>query len=122
MSAGAFSISKYAADSGTIHPIRVQPETLAALVGATANAAPAAAVSAGAVTARVTGGNRAYGVKARSVSFKFTAAPPAGYLTNQTYRVPVLVKATYDAATVGAVGQYLGVATVIVGKSPERQR
>jgi hypothetical protein len=122
MSAGAFSISKYAADSGTIHPIRIQPETAAALVGATANAAPAGAVTAGAVTARVTGGNRAYGVKARSISFKFTAAPPSGYLTNQIYRVPVLVKATYDAATVGGTGTYLGVATVIVGKNPERQR
>jgi hypothetical protein len=122
MSAGAFSISKYAADSGTIHPIRIQPETAAAQVGTTANAAPTAAVTAGAITARVTGGNRAYGVKARSISFKFTAAPPAGYLANQTYRVPVLVKATYDAATVGGVGTYLGVATVIVGKNPERQR
>jgi hypothetical protein len=122
MSAGGFSIAKYAADSGTIHPIRIQPETAAALVGTTANAAPAGAVTAGAITARVTGGNRAYGVKARSISFRFTAAPPAGYLANQVYRIPILVKATYDAATIGGVGQYLTVATVIVGKNPERQR
>jgi hypothetical protein len=122
MSAGAFSLSKYAADSGTIHPVRIQPETLAALVGATANAAPSGAVTASAITARVTGGNRAYGVKARSLSFKFTAAPPAGYLTNQVYRIPILIKALYDGAGIGTTGTYLGVATVVVGKSPERQR
>lgn len=120
MSAGPFVSSKYECDNDDIRPIRVQPETVAATIGG-ANTAPAGAVDA-IGSARVGGGNRQFGVKARSVTIRFTAAAPDGYKADQLYRVPILTKARYDAISIGTTGTYLGVACVVVGKNPERVR
>lgn len=120
MSAGLFSNSKYEADSGTIYRIKVQPETLSASIGG-ANAAPAGAID-GEGSARVSGGNRQYGIKARSVTVKFTATPPTGYAENQTYRIPILTQARYAAINIGTTGTYLSTACEVVGKNPERVR
>jgi hypothetical protein len=122
MSAGAFVLSKYADNAGIIHAIRVQPETLAAQVVTTANAAPTAGVTAGALRTRAKGSRRRYGQRARGVVMRFTAAPPTGYLANQNYSIPILVKATWDLATDAGVGTYLGVATVIVSKYDEANK
>lgn len=121
MSAGSFlATGKYEADNGDIYRIRVQPETVAANIGGV-NAVPAAAVNQSS-SARVGGGNRQIGVKARSVTVRFTATVPDGYAANQLYRVPILQKSIYDGVTSGATGTYLGVAVVVVGKNPERVR
>lgn len=121
MSSGSFlATGKYEADNGDIHRIRVQPETVAANIGG-ANSVPAGAVDQ-ASSARVGGGNRQIGVKARSVTVRFTATVPDGYAENQLYRVPILTKALYDGITSGATGTYLGAAVVVVGKNPERVR
>lgn len=122
MSAGAFSTTgKYEGDNGTIYRIRVQPETLTANVGAV-NAVPTGAVN-GVGSARVGGGNRQIGIKARSVTVRFTGALPAGYEPNGgTYRIPIMTKTVYDGASVGTTGTYLTSPIVVVGKNPERVR
>lgn len=120
MSAGAFTNSKYQADNGDIRGIRVQPETLAANIGAV-NAAPAGAINATG-RARVGGGNRQYGVKARSVTVRFTATPPTGYKADQLYRIPIMTPTVYNDIEIDDTGTYLGVACVVVGKNPERVR
>jgi len=120
MSAGAFTLSKYQADDGTIYPVRVQPETITLNVGA-ANSAPSGAVD-GPVYAKVSKSKRAYGVGCRKVSFRFTATPPTGYLAGQTYSLPVLTPTVYSGATSGTTGTYLSTAIVVVGRSPESVR
>lgn len=122
MSAGAFERSKYEADNGDIFAIRVQPETLAATFGGTANAAPTGAVDQQ-VSARVGGGNREIGIKARAVTVAWDGAPPTGYEPNQLLRVPILTKDLYDAITSNSTsGSYLGAAVTVVGKLGERVR
>lgn len=121
MSSGAFlATGKYEADDGGIYRIRVQPETVAANIGS-ANAVPAGAVdSTGSV--RVGGGNRQIGIKARSVTVRFTETVPEDYAPGQLYRIPILTPAVYDAIQPGSTGTYLGSAVVVVGKNPERVR
>lgn len=122
MSAGAFVLAKYEADNGDIQPIRLQPETIAASLGAGTNVEPAGGVTVAAF-ARSGGGNRKYGVKARSVTLRFGNTAPAGYSPNSTVRIPVLTPAVYNAILgPGVSAEYLGVACTIVGKNPQRGR
>ena len=115
MSQGPFVYSKYEADNGDVHPVKVQPETLTLSLGG-ANSAPAAAVT-NRLKARVSGGNRAYGVKCRAASFKFTADPSTkGYAEGQLLRLPILSKARFDAIVPGeTTGTYQGIAIIAVG-------
>jgi len=118
MSQGKFTSSKYAADSGKIYSIRVQPETLTATIGGTANAAPAGAVDQE-VSAKVSKGNRGIGIKPRSVTVRWDAAP-TGYDPNSLVRIPILTQAVYTAAVKGAVVDYNDGTGKVVSKSPER--
>lgn len=121
MSAGAFTISKYESDSGTIYPIRVQPETLTANLGS-ANAAPAGTVD-GTVLARARKNRRGYGVGARTVRVRFTGAAPDDYAPNQTLSIPVLTPDVFNAIIPNSTtGTYLGAAILVIGKSPESVR
>lgn len=70
MSAGNFILSRYQADNGAIHPIRLQPETLAASIG-TVNVAPTGTVTVG-LRAKVSKTKRAYGLGPRTVTVRFT--------------------------------------------------
>lgn len=118
MSAGAFEIAAYETDPGVIHSIRIQPETLAATVDGTANAAAAGAIT-GLGSASVSRGRRANGINARLVRLRFTGAAPTGYLANGTVTIPALTPEFYDGAIRGATGNYLGVAVEVAGRSPE---
>ena len=120
MSSGVFTSSKYETDAGNIHRIRVQPETLLASVGG-ANSAPTGGIDTPG-TARVGGGNRQFGIKARSITCKWTATPPTGYAENQYVRIPILTKSVYDAINAGDTGTYLSTGVTVVGKNPERVR
>lgn len=120
MSAGLFTYSRYEANAGGIYRIRIQPETASANIGG-ANAPPSGTINQQG-TVRVTGGNRQFGIKARSVTVKFTGTPPTGYASNQLYRIPILTEALWDGLNLGDTGTYLGVACEVVGKSPERVR
>lgn len=118
MSAGAFEITAYETDPGAIHPIRVQPETIAASIGATTNSAPTGAAT-GLGSASVSRGRRANGINARLVRLTFTGTPPTGYLANSTITIPALTPEFYDAAVRGATATYLGAGAVVSGRSPE---
>jgi hypothetical protein len=124
MSSGVFTISKYAAsygDADQIHPIRIQPETLTASIGGTANSAPAGAVN-NPIQCRSAGGKRQIGLAARYIVIKFPATgQPAGYAPSGTTRIPALTETFYNAATKGTAITYLTVATCqIVSRSRER--
>lgn len=120
MSSGRYTRSKYEADSGDIHPIRVQPETLAATVGGGANAAPGGTITSP-ISAKVSKSNRGVGLKPRTVTIVFDeGAAPAGYADNSPITIPVLTPARYTAIAKGATGTYLGAGVTVVSKSPER--
>lgn len=120
MSAGAFSSVFYALDNGEVAGIRVQPETL--LASFTPGGVNAAATGPATLPtrARVSGGNRRYGIKARSVTIEFTGTVPDGYLAGSNITLPVLTPAVYNAIVPDGTGTYLGAAIRVVGKSPER--
>ena len=121
--AGKFQNVAYESDgtSPRYYAIRVQPETIALTIDGTANAASGQAVDQP-ISARVTGGNSQFGIKARSVSIKFTTEVPDGYAADKIYRIPVLKASTYDAYLKGKTGTYLTKPIVVVGRSPERSR
>lgn len=120
MSAGAFVRSKYACtDTGLIHPIRVQPETITASIGGVANTAPTGAVSNN-ISARVSGGKRTLGLTARRVNLQAPATgQPATYLASGLTSIPALSEAFYNAAVKGATCTYNTVAYTVVSRTPE---
>jgi hypothetical protein len=122
MSTGQFKFSKYEDDDGNIHPIRIQPETELLTLGA-ANAPPAGTVDDNTFI-RVSGSPRAYGLKARWVSFRFTdASPPGGYKPGSLLRLPILNPTVYDGIIAGATtGTYQTGAIIAVGKGGESGR
>jgi hypothetical protein len=122
MSAGAFQIAKYETDKGGLMPIRVQPETLALTIGGVANAAPTGTMTDAYGSARVGGGGRQHGVKARSVTIKFTGTPPAGYKADSPITLPVLTQVAWAGYSKGDTGTYLGTAIVVTGvPTPEKR-
>lgn len=120
MSAGTFLKTKYETNAGAVHPIRAQPETLAAVIAGVTNAAPAGPVTNG-ISARVSNGNREFGLKPRGVTLEWTGAIPEGYSGDPIY-IPALTPAFYNAAVKEATGTYLGQGVKVVSQSPERIR
>lgn len=119
MSSGTFSISRYETDDGEIHPVRVQPETLAATFGTTANAAPSGSVTNN-QRAKVTKGKRQYGIGTRTVTITFAGTPPANYKPYGVITLPVMQKTVWDAITDGSTVTYLSTAGTVAYKTPER--
>ena len=120
MSAGAFNLVKYEANDNKTFAIKTQPETELLSLAGTVNASGAGSVDDGLPSAIASGSRRTIGVHARTVSFKFTAAPASGgYEIGQRLTLPVLTKAAWDAYVKGSVGTYLGAAIVRTGKSDE---
>lgn len=123
MSAGDFQRSFYGLDTGNgggVARIRVQPETIAASIESTANAAPAGPATVP-TSAQVSAGNREIGIKARTVTLDWTGAPPDGY-SGDPVTIPVLQEATFAAWVLGGTGTYLGAGVEVIGRSPERVR
>lgn len=123
MSAGSFVTSRYAAtyNATNVHPIRVQPETLAASAAGTTpvvNAAPTAAVN-NPIQAKVSGSKKSLGLTARSVSLRIQGAPPAGYFANSVTRIPALTQGFFTACAKGVVVTYLGTTWTVIGRSAE---
>ena len=127
MSAGAFINSRYAANyaAATIHPIRVQPETIAASAAAPGGAVtndPPADPTTNPISAQVTKSTRSLGLHARLISIKVTGTPPTGYLAGSTVRLPALTPAFAAAAIKGVVITYLGATWEVIGTRAEVTR
>lgn len=119
MSAGAFTTSRYEANAGTIHNIRVQPETLTATFDGTTNAAPAGAVDS-AFWAKCSKGNTEYGLRPRSIVIAWDAgAAPTGYLETDTIPIPVMTPAVFAGASIGDAISYLGGTGTVSAKRAE---
>lgn len=122
MSAGNFVRSRYEADSGAVHPIRVQPETLTLTLGGSTNG-PADGTVTNGISARVSGGRRQLGLTARKVTIQFVSGTvPAGYQEGGTISLPWLDPTTFAALGAGATGLYQSAAVELVGKSAESVR
>lgn len=121
MSQGRFVRSRYQADIGTIHNIRVQPETLEANLGGGINSAPTGAVDSP-ISARSSQSTRAVGLRPRLVTLAWVDDPPEGYDDRGTLRVPILTPARYQAIVIGSTGTYQGASVTVIGKSAESVR
>lgn len=120
MSSGAFTRTFYgisAENGGGVAPIRLQPETLAATIAGTANAAVAGpATQAGSVT--ISQGRRSAGINARYITVAWDGAPPTDY-SGLTARIVVPDPDVYAGCTLGDAVTYLSTAATIVGRTPE---
>lgn len=124
MSAGAFINSRYAAtyDAAEIHPIRVQPETIAASAAATTGAVtndPPTGTSTSPISAAVSKSTRSLGLNARVVTIKSTGTPPDGYVVGSVVRIPALTEAFYNACTKDIAVTYLATTWAVVGRRAE---
>jgi hypothetical protein len=118
--AGSFTDTFYEMsdeNGGYILSCRVQPETLAATIGGTANAGAAGPADAPG-SATISQGRRSAGVNMRYVTLKWTVDPPDDY-DGLTGRIPVLTPATFAAWTLGSEGTYLTTACKVVGRNGE---
>lgn len=122
MSAGRFELTFYEDGNGTIHPIRVQPETLLLTINGVANAAPTGPADSGVASAQVSKGRNSIGYNARLVSIRFPTNPPDGYKPDQIIRLPWLRDTTFGNIQAGQSVTYLGSTGVVAGKTPEKIR
>ena len=118
MSAGIFTLSRYEADNGDIHPIRVQEETIIAAF----NPAPTGAITVNSRVRASRSNRRRYGISARYVNCSWTAAPPAGYKEGASFTLPILSLARYNAINDGDTFSYLGANARVNTKNTERRR
>ena len=124
MSAGAFESSFYTSDDGTIHPIRIQPETRGLTIGGQANSAPSGPADTNAALVRVSGGKRTLGLTPRKIRVRFTGTPATGYKAGSILTIAVLVPGHFQAYRKPPyqTGTYLNAAIEVVGSSPEGGR
>lgn len=122
MSAGKFIRSYYESNAGEQIRIRVQPETELFTNGTEVNdSAGGPATIPG--YAKVTKGNREYGIRPRRVGFVFDAGQaPTGYDPSSVHYIPVMTKAAYDAYDLGTGYTYLGGTGEVISKLEENIR
>jgi len=123
MSAGNFEPGLYEAISGTIYPVRAQPETKELTIDGVANAYPAGPATPGVSRIRLRKGKRAFGPAIRTATVVLTAdgtGETAEYESGSRHVVPLFAQATYDAYEVDQVGTYLGIACRVVGLFPSK--
>lgn len=121
MSAGRFRRSRYVATYGNttnVHPIRVQPETLALVIGGVTNTASTSPFTSP-ISAQISRSRRGLGLHARTVTVVFTDTAPTGYTLNSPIRLPLLTPEIAIAATPGVVGTYLENSVEVVGSTAE---
>lgn len=119
MSAGGFTTAVYEANAGTFHNVRLQPETLAATIGGTANAAPAGPVDSP-FWCKVSKGATEYGLGPRFGVIGWNdGAAPTGYKESENVAIPILDPALFIAANIGDAVTYNGGTGTLVGKRAE---
>lgn len=122
MSAGSFIRSIYETNSGDFARIRVQPETELATDGTTPNDAAAGPVNLP-VAAKISRGNREYGILPRRIGVVFeTGNEPAGYEAGNVIYIPALTRAFFDAVDVDQQITYLNSNANVVSKLEENIR
>jgi len=125
MSAGVFINTFYPAtfEAGAIYPIRVQPETIAAVVspptGADIPNTPDAGPANRSVSAEVGGSVRRSGVHAAVVYLALTGTAPTGYAENSRTTIPALNPTFFANARRRATVTYLGTTWRVVGRRAE---
>ena len=101
MSAGTFVKTRYAAGYGagtSIHPIRVQQETLDCVIGTVENTPPIGAIN-NPISAVVSRGRRTRGLVVRTVTLEAPATgQPTGYKPGGLTTIPALQEAFFTAA------------------------
>jgi hypothetical protein len=122
MSAGLFLRSRYQADydggTTTIHPIRVQPETLEFNSGLLDNDPPAGAVT-NPISAVVSLGKRQKGLRPRTVTIEVFGTAPSGYSATSRTTIPILTSTVFTSIAVGSTVTYLAANWQVISKSPE---
>lgn len=121
MSEGGFQRSKYLTNLGTIHAIKVQPETLQLIIDGQINAPPAGDIDRE-TTAWATGSRKRNGVTARKIGITWVTAPPTGYQVNEIIYIPVMTPTSFNQYLVGQTGSYLGADVEVVGRIEEQIR
>lgn len=126
MSAGEFVRSRYAAtyESGAIHPIRVQEETIAlALTSDTTetNAPPIGAIN-NPISAIVSRGNRGLGLRPRKVTLELTGPPPTNYAAGSIVTLPILNETLFGDLNNGVSVNYLGTTWQVISRDVEDAR
>lgn len=125
MSAGTFGKTFYQASYGggtNIHPIKVQPETIAASTGDADNDPPTGPIT-NPISAQASGGRRSIGLHARIIYLQLLGTPPAEYSAGSRTKIPCLTEAFYNAAIApGATISYLGTTWKVIGSSEEKVR
>lgn len=123
MSAGSFVRSRYQAtyDGDNVHPIRVQPETIAmSEAGAPTNTnAPPSLDVTNPISAVVSRGNRSLGLIPRKFNLELTGTPPTGYVVGSRVSVPVLTGTFFSEVPVNSEVTYLGTTWQVISKTPE---
>ena len=123
MSAGEFTTGIYETNAGNFARVRIQPETLGAVIDSVQNAEGAGPTNQEA-SAKVSGGKREIGVITRTVTLAWDETPPEGY-SGDPVTIPALTPAFYDVSIPNdpaSIGLYLETAVRVVGRSPERVR
>lgn len=120
MSAGGFVGAIYESNVlGETMPALVQPETLTLTLGNVANSSAGEDITLP-LRVSMSRNRNALGVKARTVSLRWTATPPTGYKAGSVVRVPIMDPELFDAVNPNVTaGTYLGAAVICVGKTPE---
>ena len=110
----AYSKTKYEADNGQVHPIRLQPDTLTA-----AGSVPAGGVTSP-ISADIRKSKREYGLGPRGVSASRTVGTAPDTFKKRIF-IPVLVKADYASGSFIPGGQitYKGQSYTIDSLIPE---
>lgn len=122
MSSGAFDIYNYKADSGTVFPITLQPETTEATFNGSINSSPAGSPVAGVASISVSAGRRSIGIHPRVVTVGKMTGMPTGYLANATYRIVCLSDTVFAGLTRGQAAGYLGGTGKIISVTKENKR
>jgi len=123
MSAGSFEPGLYEAISGTIYPVRAQPETKGLTIGGVANDYPAGPATSGVSRIRLRKGKRAVGPAIRTATVVLTAdgtGETGEYEAGTRHVVPLFSQDTYDAYQIDQTGTYLGIACRVVGLFPSK--
>jgi hypothetical protein len=117
--AGALQTAKYESNDGKIYPIRIKPETLIADF----NAEPEGGATED-IFAHARYSARKYGIFARYITLGVQVGSGEGpYTTANAYaHIPILSKASFDAAVIGSTVTYQGVAFTVLEKHGERIR